>query len=175
MKQLSILLVALALLLPSVRVNAQTQTQKIGFVNSSTIFNELPEAKDATAQLEAISKPVQDSLDMMKKDLQAKYDDYQKKEPLMTDAAKRSAQQEIQELQQRATEFAQLKDQELSKRREKIVAPLKDKILKAIARIAKAEKYTYVFDQNDQINILLYADPKDDLTNRVLDNLKRGK
>jgi len=172
-KQLSILLVALALLFPAGRIKAQTQ--KIGFVNSSTIFNQLPEAQDATKQLEAISKPVQDSLDMMKKDLQAKYDDYQKKEPLMTDAAKRTAQQEIQDLQQRATEFAQLKDQELAKRREKIVAPLKDKILKAIARIAKTEKYTYVFDQNDQINILLYADPKDDLTNRVLDNLIRGK
>jgi Skp family chaperone for outer membrane proteins len=52
---------------------------------------------------------------------------------------------------------------------------LKEKILKAIERIAKAEKYNFVFDRTEQVNILLYADSKDDLTNRVLDNLKRGK
>ena len=44
-----------------------------------------------------------------------------------------------------------------------------------VERVAKAEKYNYVFDKNEQVNILLYADTKDDLTNRVLDNLKRGK
>ena len=173
MKQLRRSLIILAVVVPTALLTAQTQ--KIGFVNSTTIFNSLPEAKDATKRLEAISKPVQDSLEMMQKDLQTKYDEYQKKADLMTDAGKRSAQQEIQELQQRARDYAQTKDQELAKQREKIIAPLKDKILKAIARIAKTEKYNYVFDQNEQINILLFADPKDDLTNRVLDNLIRGK
>jgi outer membrane protein len=94
---------------------------------------------------------------------------------MMNDAAKKSAQQEIQDLQLRAREYAQVKDQELAKRRESILAPLKEKIMRAIERVAKAEKYTFVFDQNEQLNILLYAEPKDDLTNRVLDNLKRGK
>ena len=51
----------------------------------------------------------------------------------------------------------------------------KEKILKAIERIAKAEKYSFVLDQNENVNIVLFADPQNDLTNRVLDNLKRGK
>ena len=78
-------------------------------------------------------------------------------------------------MQLRAREYAQAKDQELAKQRERILNPLKEKILRAIERVAKAEKYNYVFDKNEQVNILLYADSKDDLTNRVLDNLKRGK
>ncbi len=173
MKISILFLLAGSLLLCSAGLRAQTQ--RIGFVNSSKIFNDLPEAQDATKRLEAMSKPVQDSLQMMQSQLQSKYDEYQKKADLMTDSGKRQAQQEIQDLQQRARDYAQTKDAELAKLREKIVAPLKDKILKAIARIAKAVKYTYVLDQYDQINILLYADPKDDLTNRVLDNLIRGK
>ena len=78
-------------------------------------------------------------------------------------------------MQLRAREYAQTKDQELAKRREAVLTPLKDKILRAIERVARAEKYNFVFDKNEQVNILLYADIKDDLTNRVLDNLKRGK
>lgn len=151
------------------------QAQKIGFVNSAEIFDQLPEAKDATKRLEAFAKPVQDSLQMMQKQLESKVEEYQKKEAMMTDAAKRAAQQELQEMQLRAREYAQTKDQELAKRREAVLTPLKDKILRAIERVARAEKYNFVFDKNEQVNILLYADIKDDLTNRVLDNLKRGK
>ncbi|MGA9118417.1 MAG: OmpH family outer membrane protein [Bacteroidota bacterium] len=151
------------------------QTQKIAYVNSSKILDELPEARDAAKRLETYAKPIQDSLQMMQKEIQDKYDDYQKKQAIMTEASKASAQQEIQELQQRARDYAQGKDQELARQREKVFTPVKDKILKAIEKIAKAERYSFVLDQNDQVNIVLYADPKDDLTNRVLDNLKRGK
>ena len=165
-------LMLLALLVPAILV---AQGQRIGYVNSAKIFEELPEAREAQKKLEAFSKPVQDTLANMQKELQTRYEEYQKKEALMTDAGKRTAQQELQDLQLKARDYAQQKDQELSKHRETVLAPLKEKILKAIERVAKSEKYHFVFDQNEQINILLYADSKDDLTNRVLDNLKRGK
>jgi outer membrane protein len=151
------------------------QAQRIGFVNSAEIFDQLPEAKDATKRLESFAKPVQDSLQMMQKALESKVEEYQKKEAMMTDAGKRAAQQELQEMQLRARDYAQTKDQELAKRREAVLTPLKEKILRAIERVAKSEKYNFVFDKNEQVNILLFADVKDDLTNRVLDNLKRGK
>jgi outer membrane protein len=151
------------------------QGQRIAYVNSSKILDELPEAQDAAKRLANYAKPIQDSLQLMQSQIQAKYDDYQKKQAIMTEASKTAAQQEIQELQQAARDYAQGKDQELAQQREKIFTPVKNKILKAIERIAKQEKYSFVLDQNDQVNIVLYADPKDDLTNRVLDNLKRGK
>lgn len=162
----------LALLVPAILA---AQVQRIGYVNSAKIFEELPEAREAQKRLEAFSKPVQDTLANMQKELQTRYEEYQKKEALMTDSGKRTAQQELQDLQLKARDYAQQKDQELAKHRETVLAPLKEKILKAIERVAKGEKYNFVFDQNEQINILLYADTKDDLTNRVLDNLKRGK
>ena len=157
------------------KVAAMAQPQRIGFVNSAKIFDELPEAKDAAKRLETFAKPIQDSLQMMQKQIEEKYSDYQKKESMMNDAAKRTAQQEIQEIQLRAREYAQARDQDLARQRERIFNPVKDKILKAIERIARSEKYSFVLDQNENVNIVLYADPKDDLTNRVLDNLKRGR
>ena len=151
------------------------QTQKIGYVNSAKIFDDLSEAREITKRLEAMAKPIQDSLALMQKEIESKVEDYQKKESMLNDAAKRVAVQEVQDLQQRARDYAQRKDTEMSRQREVMLAPLKEKILKAIERIARAEKYNFVFDRTEQINILLYADTKEDLTNRVLDNLKRGR
>lgn len=154
---------------------AAAQSQKIGFVNSAKIFDDLAEAREITKRLEALAKPIQDSLQLMQKDIETKVEDYQKKESMLNDAAKRAAVQEVQELQQKAREYAQRKDTEMTRQREVMLAPLKEKILKAIERIAKSEKYNFVFDRTEQVNILLYADTRDDLTNRVLDNLKRGR
>jgi outer membrane protein len=164
-------LIGCLLLLPA----AGVAQQKIGYVNSARIFDDLPEAKDLTKRLEAMAKPIQDSLEIYQKEIAALVEDYQKKESMLNDQAKRAKAQEIQDLQVRAREYAQRKDTEMGRQREIMLAPLKEKILRAIERIAKAEKYNFVFDRTEQVNILLYADTKDDLTNRVLDNLKRGK
>lgn len=154
------------------------QSQKVGFVNSNKIFQEIPEAQEAQHRLDAIVKPIQDSLETMQKDLQSRYDSYQKKEAMMTEAAKKSAQQEIIDLEQKYNMFRQDMlgtDGELARKQEQILAPIKDKILKAIEKVAKEEKYNFVFDQTDQVRVLLYGDPNNDLTFKVIDKLKRGK
>ena len=53
--------------------------QKIGYVNSAKIFQELPAAQDAQRRIDALGKPIQDSLETMQSDLQARYEDYQKR------------------------------------------------------------------------------------------------
>ncbi len=167
------LLVVVALLIGS--ASAQ---QRIAYVNSTKIFQEIPEAQDAQKRLEAIAKPVQDEIEKQEKSIQDKLDEYKKKESLLNDAAKKTAQQEIYDLDQKLREYKQQKlgqDGELAKQQDKILNPIKDKILKAIESVAKAEKYTFVFDQTETVRVLLYGDPKEDLTNRVIDRLKRGK
>lgn len=152
-----------------------SQAQKIGFVNSAKIFDDLPEARDIIKRIQGLQKPVQDSLALIQKDIETRISDYQKKESMLNDQAKRAAAQEIQDLQVKGREYQQRKTEELTRQQDVLLAPLKEKIQKAIERVAKAENYKFVFDRTEQVQILLYADPKEDLTNRVLDNLKRGK
>lgn len=176
MKKTVLSLVVLALLcaLPVLQANAQ----KIGYVNSGKIFQELPAAQDAQKRIDAVSRPLQDSLEAMQKDLQAKYEDYQKKEALMNDATKKTKQQELVELERRANEYRAEKfgnDGELARQSERIINPIREKIKSAIASVAKEEKYSFVFDKTEQIQILLYGDPNHDLTYKVLDKLKRGR
>ena len=100
-------LVAVLLAVSVCALPTGAQTQKIGYVNSAKIFDDLSEARDITKRLEALAKPIQDSLQLMQKDIEAKVEDYQKKESMLNDAAKRAAVQEVQDLQQRAREYAQ--------------------------------------------------------------------
>ena len=176
MKTLAVSLSVLIALGLGTAVHAQNL--RIGFVNSAKIFQELPEAKDAQKRIDAITKPVQDSLESKQKHLQARYEEYQKKEGLMTDAAKKTAQQELMEMERGYNEYRALKfgaDGDLAKETDKILAPLKEKILKGIERVAKEEKYSFVFDQTEQVKVLLYGDPGHDLTYKVIDKLKRGR
>jgi outer membrane protein len=154
------------------------QTQKIGYVNSAKIFQELPEAKDAQRRIDAMQKSIQDSLELMQKRFQVKYEDYQKKESLMNEAAKRSAQEELVSMQRDFELYRQQKlgnNSELAQESERLLEPLKEKVLKAIERVARDEKYSFIFDRTDQVTVLLYGDSNHDLTFKVIDRLKRGK
>lgn len=157
---------------------AFTQSQKIGYVNSAKIFQELPAAQDAQRRIDALSKPVQDSLEAMQRDLQARYEDYQKREALLNDAAKKSEQQKLIETERRMNEYRVQKlgnDGELARETEKLLNPLRERIKNAIATVAREEKYSFVFDKTETIQILLYGDPTHDITFKVIDRLKRGK
>lgn len=166
------ILFAAAMLMVAVGAHAQ---QKVGFVNSTKIFSEIPEAAEAQKKLEALAKPIQDEIEKREKEIDNKLNEYKQKEALMNDAAKRTAQQEIYDLDQKLREYKLQKNEELGKQQDKIINPIKEKILKAIEAVAKAEKYTFVFDQTENVRVLLYGDPREDLTNRVIDKLKRGK
>ena len=175
MKTRILSLIAVVLLAGVVPTFAQ---QRIGYVNSTKIFQELPAAQDAQRRIDAIGKPLQDSLEAMQKGLQASYEEYQKKEALFNEVTKKAEQQKLIELERRVQEFRAEKfgqDGELAKQTERIINPIRDKIKAAIGVVAKEEKYNFVFDKTDQIQILLYGDPKDELTFKVIDKLKRGK
>jgi len=171
----NILVIVVAILFSGI---VHAQTMKIGYVNSAKIMQEFSEAKDAQKQIDAFQMRIQDSLDIFNKEYQDKLKDYQAKESMLNDAAKKEKQQDLIMLEQRYNEFRDRKlgrDGELAAVTQRLLDPIKEKVLKAIASLAKDEKLTFVFDKNEAIQILLYGDVKFDYTNLVLDRLTRGK
>lgn len=151
---------------------------KVGYVNSETILKELPEAQDASKKLESLVKNWQDEIEKMKTALQGKVDDYKRQESMLKDEnTKQQKQKALLEEEQKIQQYYQEKfsnQGELAFQREKLMAPIKDKIFKAIDKIAKEEKIAMMFDKAGDV-LVLYADKNLDYTYKVLDNLKRGK
>ncbi|MCX6121841.1 MAG: OmpH family outer membrane protein [Ignavibacteriales bacterium] len=170
-----ICIAALVVLVASI---GTAQTVKIAYVNSETILRELPEAQQVKKELEATIKGWQDELERMGKELQDGLEDYQKKQALLDPKIKADKEKSLQDLQQKAREYQYQKfDQregEAVKLREKKFAPIQERVMKTIEKVAKEDGFNYVFDKLEAATNLLYADSKFDLTYKVIDQLKRG-
>lgn len=156
---------------------AQTASLKIAFVDSDVIFQQYPEAQEVQKRLDAMIKSWQDEINRMTEEYDTKLKDYQQKQALMTEQAKQTTEQELLSLRQKVVDYQNEKfgqTGELAQQREKLVAPLMDKIIKAIEEVAKEEGFHFIFDKSDQAPVLLYGDARFDVTFRVLDRLKRG-
>ncbi len=163
-----------ALLAVVFTVGAVAQTTKLAFVDSEIILRDLPEAQQASKDLETMVKPWQDEFEKMRLDLQKQIEDYQKQRSLMPVDRREAEEQRLGQLQQKATDFFGQKldprTGEVVAEREKKLAPIREKILKTIEVVAKEEGFAFVVDRTN----ILYGDAKSDLTYKVLDRLKRG-
>lgn len=151
---------------------------RLGYVNSSKVLMEFPEAQEVNKKLEGVSRQWQAELERLGKELQTKYEDFQKKEPLLKEDEKQLRRQELIELEQRGIQFRQDKfgaDGQLAVLTDSLLTPVKQKVIKVIEQVAKDEKLQFIFDRNDQIMVVLYGDARFDFTNLVIDRLKRGQ
>ena len=146
---------------------------KIGYVNSETVLKELPEAKDAQSRLEGMVKSWQDEIEKRSKDLQDKYEQYQKQSTMLNETTKQAKQKELVEQEQQLKQYQAEKQQELAVQREKIMKPVQEKVYKAIEKVAKDKKLSFVFDKATDVPVL-YADPAYDYTPDVIIYIKRG-
>jgi outer membrane protein len=156
---------------------AQT-TQKIGWVNSEIILQQFPPAIKAQSDLDALTAAWTKSIDSMATELQTSYTEAQKQFTNMTPDKQREVQQELVQKEQAMNQFRQKKfaqpNGELYLKQEQFLQPIKEKVLDAIDGVRKMEGMEFVFDKTGDV-ILLFADPQYDITNAVLDKLKRGK
>lgn len=162
-----------AMVLFSTLIVAQTTTLKIGYVNSEKIIAELPEAKDSQQKLEALVKGWQDEIEKRSQALQSKYEEYQKQANMLNESAKQARQKDLVEEEQKLNQYRSEKQQELAVQREKIMKPIQEKVFKAIEKVAKDKKLSFVFDRATEVPVL-YADPTFDYTPDVIIYLKRG-
>lgn len=167
------ILVLLAVVFVASSISVMAQNQRIAYVESDVIFKQLPEGQEASKMLQELGTKWQDTLLMMKKQLDEKV---KQLDGPISEEGKAKVRAEAEQLQQVAMAFQNAKfgnDGELAKRQQEIIAPIKDKVMKAIEELAKEEKLGYVFDKAGAYG-MFYADDKNDLTFKVLDRLKRG-
>ncbi len=135
------ILVVLALVLPMMAA-----AQKYGHVNTTEIFQQMPEVTKVKAQMDTVQSQYESQLTMMQEEIQKKYQDYQQNEATMPDAIKQMRQQELQEMQGRLQTFYQTAEQDIQKKQQELLAPVHEKLTKAIKAVGEREGYTYIFD-----------------------------
>ncbi|MGB8359577.1 MAG: OmpH family outer membrane protein [Bacteroidales bacterium] len=147
--------------------------QKFAFVDSEYIRNNIPAFTAAQQQLDKLSagweKEVADgyaAVEQMYKDYQAEVVLLSQDQKKKREEAIIAKEKEIKDLQN--TYFGM--EGELYKKREEMVKPIQDEILKAIKEISLEGSYAVIFDTSSGSEIL-FANPKYDLSDQVLQKL----
>jgi outer membrane protein len=164
----------LFLLLPFLISAISFAQLKIGYIDSDTIFNNLPDAQDARQKLDAIIQEWQGELMKMETNWKTKYDDYEKRKLIMSDQTRTETESELINLEKQIAEYREKKfgnNGELFQKQDELMKPVQNKVFNAIKLVAEEEDLDFVFDRSGDI-MLLYAKDKYDLTTKVLEKLK---
>ncbi|MCR9065969.1 MAG: OmpH family outer membrane protein [Cytophagales bacterium] len=147
---------------------------KIGYTNIDFILGNIPDSKDIQTKL-ATEKAQYDKLLQEKiADFQKSYEDYQKNASTMTPVIRQDKEKSLQTAQEGIQEFQQNSENALQRKQQELLAPVMDKIQKAIDEVAAANGYTYVLNSDAGYGttpVVLVAPDGDNITNLVFAQL----
>lgn len=147
---------------------------KIGYVDSKTIMDKLPDAQDARQKLDALITDWKKELSKMENEKKQKEDDYDKRKLIMTEQVRTELEDDIKKLGKQINDFREKKfgtNGELFQKQEELMKPVQNKVFNAIQDVAKDEDLDFVFDRSGGV-MLLYAKDEYDITPKVMDKLK---
>lgn len=148
--------------------------QKIGWVDTQVIMKKLPEAVEAQNKLDNLVAQWQSEISKMQNDFKQEADNYQRRRLILPEQARVQEEQKLSDMQKKIIDLRNQRfgpNGDLDQQQKAIMRPVQEKILQAIQDVAKEDKYDYIFDKSGQI-LLMYSNPKYDVTQQVLDKLK---
>jgi outer membrane protein len=111
------------------------------------------------------------------KEAETLYKNYQADMVFLTDEQKKKKEEEVVAKEKEATELRYKyfgPEGELYNKRQSLMKPIQDEIYNAIKKVSEERGYQVIFDRASSANIV-YASPRIDISNEVLDKLGYSK
>ena len=140
----------------------------IAYINSAEILTKLPAVRQADEQVKRLAIQLENELKRRQTEFQEKYQRYAQ-DTSASEALLKARMQELEQLQMQLRELQYTSEQQLDQERQRLLAPILDKIDKAIEVVAKERGFTHVFDAS--AGGLVYSQPQFDATPLVLARL----
>lgn len=147
---------------------------KIGYIDSDTIMDKLPDVQDARQKIDALIQEWQTELRQLEAQWKTRYDDYEKRKLIMTDQTRSEVEAELVKLENDIAQFRDKKfgtNGELFQKQDELMKPVQNRIFNAIKLVAEEDNLDFVFDRSGDI-MILFAKEQYDVSQKVLDKLK---
>ena len=158
-------------------MSAQAQlmggSQKIVYVDSEYIMENIPEYGDAQEELNALSAKWQAEVKAVYDKVEEMYSKYQTEMLLLSEDQKRAREQAIVAKEQEAKNLQMQyfgSEGQLYQKRTELIQPIQEKVYTAMQELAQQKNYGFILDIASGTSIL-YANEKNDISDDVLDQL----
>ena len=149
------------------------QAQKFALIDMEYILEHIPAYERANEQLNQVSKKWQAEVEALSIQAANLYKNYQNEVVFLSQEQKKSKQEEIMNKEKEAAELKKKyfgPEGELFKKRESLIAPIKDEIYNVVKEISAMRGYSLVLDRSSDAAII-FGSPKIDISNEVLQKL----
>ena len=147
--------------------------QKIVYVDSEYIMENIPEYGDAQEELNSLSSKWQNEVKAVYDKVSEMYNKYQTEMLLLSEDQKRAREQAIIDKEQEAKNLQQQyfgPEGQLYQKRNELVQPIQEKVYTAMKEVAQTKNYAFILDLASGTSVL-YANEKNDVSDEVLDQL----
>jgi len=172
MKELNVrsklMLLSVAAALVCGAASAQTAPQKFGVIDMQKALLSTKDGQKAAEELKTKFTPKEQEFQKRQSDLQAKQDEYRKKENTLSDEAKATLARDIDTMTknlQRDTDDAR---QDLDQEQQRVLNDLGQKMMQVLTKYSADKGLTMVFDVSGQPNNVLFASTTIDITNDII-------
>lgn len=136
---------------------------KLGYVDSQDVLTAMPERATIEKTLNDLQAQWESELLKMREEYNAKIKEYQEKQATMPETIKEARQSELAEMEQRMNTIVQTASSDLQKKQQELLAPVIEKVRKAINDVGTENGYTYIFDMSTQV-IVFHSPKANDVT-----------
>ena len=147
--------------------------QRIGYVDTEYVLNQMPEYKTVQQKLDKLEQKWRAEIEQQREEVRTLEQEFQARELLYTEQERTRKQQAIEKARK---EVEQLRQQyfgpegQLYTRQRELMRPIQQRVLEATESVATADGYDYVVDRKGE-TLFLYARDQHDLSDRVLREL----
>lgn len=148
--------------------------QKVGYVNTETILESVPEYKLAKEKLETLNKQYKAKVDNEYAAIEKLYNSYQQQKASLNSTQRQMKENEIIEKEKAAKDLQKSlfgQDGTMQKKSDELLGPVRDKVQKAIDQIAAEGDFMIIFDVS-AVKGVVYTNKGSDLSSTVIAKLK---
>lgn len=154
MKRLSNLILLLATI--SV-VNSYAQDQKLGFIDSDVIMQNMPEYSGIEQRLNLLSEGWREEIRDMEREIEELQEDFEAREILFTDDVRQQRLNEIENLRQQRDRLVEDRfgpRGDYFTTQESLLEPIQRQIFEALNEVARRQNFDFVFDRAQETRFL---------------------
>lgn len=138
---------------------AEAQEQKIGYVNTDAILQQMPEYKGVDQKLRLLSQKWKEELGQMQEEIEQLKQDFTDREILYTEEVRKQKQAEIRQQVEQRERYREEKfgaEGEYFQQQKALLEPIQRKVFKAINTVAERNGYDFVFDRAADTSMLYF-------------------